>query len=420
MEARMNALSRSDFAAMAARRKPGFTLEAPFYTSDAALALDLEIIFGRYWVFVATEPELAEPGDYVTVLIGRTSVILVRDDDMQIRAFHNVCRHRGSRIVLDERGFVGNLVCPYHQWTYDLTGKLIHAENMVSCIEKGNFGLKPVHVKNLAGLLFVCLAHEPPTDFDEVAARLEPYLAPHHLGTCKVAKVIDMVEDGNWKLTMENNRECYHCGGHPELLCSLFHFFGYSANDVTPQQQAYYERFQANTAEFIKIWDAEGMPWQAVEELNGRPTGFRTERLALDGAGESFTTDAKVASKKLVNGFTSPRMGALHLHLQPNSWHHFLSDHAVTFSALPLAPDKTLLRTTWLVNKDAVEGVDYDVENLTHVWRKTNEQDGAFVGYAQSGVGGAGYEPGPYAPAEYMVDRFCTWYVERLAEHIER
>ena len=410
----MTAIAHSGLDALVARRKPGHSLEAAFYTSPEALDLDLRLIFGRHWIFAASEPELPEPGDYVTVEIGRTSVLLVRDDDMQVRAFHNVCRHRGSIIVREKKGFVGNLVCPYHQWTYDLSGRLIHAENMAACIDKGEHGLKPVHVRNMEGLLFICLADEPPTDFDEFAAQVGPYLAPHRLAECKVAAQIDLVEHGNWKLTMENNRECYHCGSHPELLCSLFHFFGYSESDVVPTLREDYDRFQRAQADFERIWEREGLPWRALENLHGRPTGFRTERLALDGPGESYTLDARQASRRLVGGFTQPRVGALHLHTQPNSWHHFLGDHAITFCTLPLAPDRTLVRTTWLVAKDAVEGVDYDLDRLTAVWNATNEQDAHFVTLAQAGAESAGHEPGPYAPAEYMVDAFCTWYIERL------
>jgi Rieske 2Fe-2S family protein len=411
-------LSRADIAALVARRRQGRSLEAPFYTSREILDLDLDLIFSRHWIFVASEPEIREPGDYVTVNVGPNSVILVRDDDMQVRAFHNVCRHRGSRLLPAGHGVTGNLVCPYHQWTYDLSGRLIHAENMASCIEKGTHGLKPVHVRNLAGLLFICLAEDAPADFDDVAAQVEPYVAPHGLRDCKVATQIDLVENGNWKLTIENNRECYHCGNHPELLCSLFHFFGYTANDVTPAQQAYYERYLKTHAEFTEIWDEAGLPWKPIELLRGRPSAFRTERLALDGPGESYTMDARAASRKLLNGFTNPRLGTLHVHTQPNSWHHFLGDHVVTFATLPLAPDRTLVRTTWLVHKDAVEGEDYDLDNLTQVWKTTNEQDASFVSWAQEGAGSMAYEPGPYAPAEYMVDDFCTWYIERLSAHL--
>ena len=107
------------------------------------------------------------------------------------------------------------------------------------------------------------------------------------------------------------------------------------------------------------------------------------------------------------------------MHHQPNAWFHFLTDHAVTFSVLPLAPDRTLVRTTWLVHEDAVEGEDYDVEALTAVWRQTNLQDGTFVARAQAGVSSPAYEPGPYTASEYQVDAFCTWYVGRLRAAVD-
>jgi Rieske 2Fe-2S family protein len=110
--------SVAEIAALAARRPEGYSLEAPFYTSQEVYDLDMDAIFGRHWLFVATEAELAEPGDYVTVQIGTSSIIIVRDDDESVRALHNVCRHRGARILEERCGAVGNLVCPYHQWTY--------------------------------------------------------------------------------------------------------------------------------------------------------------------------------------------------------------------------------------------------------------------------------------------------------------
>ncbi len=92
-----------------------------------------------------------------------------------------------------------------------------------------------------------------------------------------------------------------------------------------------------------------------------------------------------------------------------------MSDHIVTFCVLPLSPDRTLLRTKWLVHKDAIEGVDYDVANLTAVWEATNRQDGDLVGLAQSGIVSPAYEPGPYSPhTEMLVEKFVRWYVERM------
>ena len=94
-----------------------------------------------------------------------------------------------------------------------------------------------------------------------------------------------------------------------------------------------------------------------------------------------------------------------------------MSDHIVTFSSLPVAPGKTLVRTTWLVHKDAIEGQDYDVENLTLVWRETNLQDAKLVGLAQAGAATRGYTPGPYSrQTEGQVESFVAWYIQRLAD----
>jgi glycine betaine catabolism A len=92
-----------------------------------------------------------------------------------------------------------------------------------------------------------------------------------------------------------------------------------------------------------------------------------------------------------------------------------MSDHIVSFSVLPVAPDRTLLRTRWLVHKDAEEGVDYHVDRLTSVWTATNSQDGALVERAHQGIASEAYEPGPYSRyTEGLVDKFCDWYLERL------
>jgi len=411
-------IARPDAAELVARRTPGWALEAPFYVSAECFDLDVAAIFSRHWIFVATEPEIPEPGDYVTVDVGRSSVIVLRDDDEQVRALRNVCRHRGSRILHDRSGSVGNLVCGYHQWTYATDGSLMHAGQQPADFDKTCFGLKQVHVRSVEGLVFICLAADPPSDFDDVAARVAPYLAPHRVRRTKVAAREDLVEHGNWKLVMENNRECYHCeGGHPELTCTFFPTYGYAVDQIPKRLLPAHARYLEAEAELERTCDARGIPYAPIEELRGRPTAFRVQREALDGAGESYTRDGRAASRRLLGDLDTPRMGRLSVHYQPNSWFHFLGDHVVTFSVLPLAPDRTLVRTTWLVQEDAVEGVDYDVKTLTDVWHHTNEQDGTFVTRAHAGVNDPAYVPGPYAPTEEHVDQFVAWYIERLKEH---
>jgi Rieske 2Fe-2S family protein len=289
--------------------------------------------------------------------------------------------------------------------------------------DKSCHGLKPVHLRSVAGLLFICLAEDPPADIDAMAAALEPYLAPHDLRDCKIVREIDLIEEGNWKLTMENNRECYHCAGsHPELTVSLFEYgFGFAPNPADPIRTKGAERYAALVRDSHRVWEAAGLPSREIEHLDDRPTGYRTERLPLEGAGESQTIDTAAASKRLLGRFTDARLGGLSVWTQPNSWHHFMSDHIVTFSAIPLSPERTLLRTKWLVHKDAVEGVDYDPAKVSAVWEATNRQDGALVGYAQAGVRSTGYQPGPYSPyTEGLVEKFTAWYIGRMAAHLER
>ena len=407
----------ADLADLIAARVPGRPLPSRFYTDPAIHDLDVAVVFGQHWIFAATEPEIPEAGDFLTVEVGTASVIVVRDDDEQVRAWHNVCRHRGARILNDAAGSVGNIVCGYHKWTYGTDGSLRAAGQQPADFDRSCFGLKPVHVRSVGGLIYLCLAEQPPTDFDDVAALIEPYLAPHDLRHTKVAAQIDLVEDGNWKLVMENNRECYHCDGHPELSCSLFPTYGYDEADVPRLLRPAFDRYLAADADLRTTCDALGLRYEKVEELDTRVSAFRVQREPLDGAGESFTPDGRTVSRRLLGELTTPRLGRLSMHHQPNAWFHVLSDHAVTFSALPLAADRTLVRTTWLVRADAVEGVDYDVEELTRTWRETNHQDGTFVARAQLGVASPAYEPGPYTLSEWQVDAFVNWYLDRLREH---
>lgn len=408
-----------NLAEMLARRQQGYSLEAPFYTSREVFDADMEHIFGKHWIYVGVEPDVPEPGDYMTVQVGEKPILIVRDDDGEIRAFHNVCRHRGSRLCADERGAVGNLVCPYHQWTYNLQGQLLFAEHMGADFDPSKHRLGPVHLKNVAGLLFICLADEPPADFDELAATMTPYIAPHQVANTKIAKQIDIIEQGNWKLTMENNRECYHCtGNHPELTISLYAYsYGFAP---TPETDEGVRRYDAMVAERHAKWEAMGLPSAEVDRLDSMISGFRTQRMPLDKSGESQTLNTRRACNRLLANFDDAAIGGLSFWTQPNSWHHFMGDHIVTFMVMPLDQDRTLVRTKWLVHKDAVEGVDYQIDNMTAVWDATNAQDRRLVEESHLGVKSPAYRPGPYSPyTETLVEKFSNWYINRLSAYIK-
>lgn len=400
------------------RRRVGYSLEAPFYTDRGVFDADMEGIFGEHWLFAASIAEIPESGDYVTVDFGPYSLIVLRDDNDGVNVLHNVCRHRGARVLTEPSGTTGNLVCGYHSWTYAPDGTLLHAASAPGeKFDKDCFALKRAHNRVVAGLIFVCLAAEPPEDFDAIIPTIEPYLAPHELAKTKVAYQQDIIEEGNWKLVMENNRECYHCDGHPELACAMFPTWGLSDGLIPPHLEEVWDRNLTAEQELQDRCERYELPYKVHEELNTRIAGYRISRESLDGHGESFSESGRRLSKKLLGDLPDFRLGRCSLHLQPNSWFHMTSDHVLTFAAYPINERQTLVRTTWLVADDAVEGVDYDLEALTHTWKQTNVQDAAFVALCQLGASNPAYEQGPYMKSEYQVEMFIDWYTQRMQEH---
>ena len=406
-------------SSLLASRRPGHTLPAGLYTEQDVFDADLKVFFGKHWILVGLACEIPEPGDALTLDIGRASVILLRDDDMSVRAFHNVCRHRGARILDAGQTIVSRLVCPYHQWTYETNGQLIHAPHMGGDFDKSCRSLKPVAMRSVGGLIYVCLSDDPPQDIAFLQEVMEERLAPYGVNDAKVAHQVDVVEKGNWKLTLENNRECYHCSSnHPELCVSFIDLdFGFDPASMSPEDRERAERHLVEQAEREQRWEAEGFKSATVERVRDCETNFRTQRLAIGGKGESQTPDASAACAKLMGTMTRKDLGDLHL-WGHNCWSHFMGDHAVISMVIPLAPDRTLVRTKWLVHKDAVEGVDYDLHKLTSVWTATTEQDSALVTRSQAGVTDPSYEPGPYSRfCEGPLDDFSTWYVQRMKAH---
>jgi Rieske 2Fe-2S family protein len=125
--------------------------------------------------------------------------------------------------------------------------------------------------------------------------------------------------------------------------------------------------------------------------------------------------DGRPACAKLLGELADADLGSVRMFRAPNNWHHFLADHVVHFRVLPIAADRTAVRTTWLVHEDAVEGVDYDVKRLSEVWLATNDQDRRLVENNQIGIASMAYEPGPYVPSEFMLDQFSSWYAGKMS-----
>jgi glycine betaine catabolism A len=402
-DAAMN--SQSEMLSALASRRHGHTLPRKFYTDPAFYQADLDNLYYREWLFVGHDCELAEPGSYFTLQVGDYPIIVVRGRDGAIRAFNNSCRHRGSRICSAERGSAVRLVCPYHNWSYDLDGRLLFARDMGKGFDPKPLGLKPVHCASIGGYLWLCLAPEPP-DIEEFRAKVAPYLAPHRLSEAKIAHQSTIVENGNWKLVWENNRECYHCApNHPEL-CRTFP----EAPTVTGVEGAMSDPF---IADHWARCEALGLPSRFELSADGQ---YRTTRVPLMREAVSYTMSGKAAVRRpLSEGVLEPNIGALLLFHYPTTWNHILGDHAVTFRVLPLGPTQTEVTTKWLVHKDAVEGVDYQIDELTMVWNATNDQDRRIVEENQRGVSSPAFEPGPYnALHEGGVMQFVEWYAAAM------
>ncbi|WP_223447918.1 aromatic ring-hydroxylating oxygenase subunit alpha [Pseudomonas sp. BF-R-19] len=406
-------------SSLVASRIKGQSLPGGLYTRSDVFQADLEVFFNNHWIYIGVECDVPEPGDASVIDIGNTSLILLRDEDESIRVVRNVCRHRGSRLLEPGNHIISKLVCPYHQWTYELTGELVYAPHMGVDFDKSCRALKPVSFRSIGGLIYVCLSENPPEDIDNLERVMTERLHPYDIKHTKIAYQTDVIEEGNWKLTIENNRECYHCSAnHPELCVSFFEVdFGYDPAVLSDDDRETAIQHGIRYAEQTKAWEAEGYPSIAVEQLSGNATNFRTQRLIISGAGESQTPDATAASAKLMGTLTRKDLGDTHL-WGHNSWNHFMCDHAVTSMLIPLSPDKTLVRTKWLVHKDAVEGVDYDLEKLTSVWIATTDQDAKLVARSHDGIKDPAYEPGVYSGfTERQLDNFSTWYVERMKAH---
>jgi len=401
--------ARKEMLRQLASRKDGYSLPQPFYTDPDFYRLDLEHLFYREWLFAGHDCELPKPGSYFTLQVGAYPVFVVRDGAGTIRAFHNTCRHRGSRICAAERGTASKLICPYHQWTYELDGRLQFARDMGEDFDASTFSLKPVHCESVAGYIFICVAQVAP-DFAPVRAHLTPYLAPHRLAEARVAVEMSIVEKGNWKLVWENNRECYHCGAnHPEL-CRTYPrapaVTGVTGGLDDPQ-----------IAEHWRRCEAAGLPSTLRMSASGQ---YRTARMPLLRDAVSYTLTGKPAVRHpLSDSVLTPQIGVLLLFHYPSSWNHALGDHAVSFRVLPLGPQETRVTTKWLVHKDAIEGIDYLVDDLTKVWIATNDQDRRVVEQNQLGINSPAYEPGPYAPEhEGGVMQFVEWYCSSIGPRL--
>jgi Rieske 2Fe-2S family protein len=406
---------QGQLAELVASRRSGYSLPRDFYSSELVYRAELDRIWRRGWLFAGHTCEIPSAGDYFTLSMDADSLIVIRDDDGEIHALWNVCRHRGTQICSDPQGRVGRLVCPYHQWTYARDGSLVSCRGMQDELDRTQLGLLRAPVREVSGFIYVSLCDNPP-EFDAAAAAIAPLVKPQGLDRAKVAKIVDYDVAANWKIVWENNRECYHCNvNHPQYIKANFDH--YNSDDTS-------ERIQSRIAQAVarseEKWAAAGL---AVSHRQSgiaqfpdaeRNCWYAANRTPLVEEYVSETMDGRQAAP-LMGDYSDADVGTLRVRTLPNMWFHASCDHAVTTRLLPTALQRTAVRVIWLVHQDAVEGRDYRLEDIMPFWQLTSEQDWALCEAAQKGVNSSHYVPGPFSTfKEYNVDAFVRWCLYQL------
>lgn len=388
----------------------GGPLPREFYVSPEVFQADMDRIWHRYWLYVGHGCMIPKPGDWLTWTIGHDSVVVVRGEDMQIRAFHNTCRHRGARICNTDSGNSRNLTCPYHAWTYALDGRLKVKTEKDFGIPESQLGLHPVKLRDAAGVLFVALGDDP-VDFDAAYQDIASRMKFQGMDRAKVAKKVTYDVNANWKLVFENNRECYHCPpAHPEYIKGTFDVLRAIPSEearVIQQTELANERFKALGIDIGDPWSSmTGAYWRA--HRTPLMEGWKTQ--SLDGT--------PVAP--LMGHFRDKNQwsdGTLRCTVFPNFWQHASDDHAVATRIAAVGPDQCKIDVFWLVDKDAVEGRDYDLAKLMPFWQRTSEQDWFICTANQQGVSSSKYKPGPYHKGvEGNVQHFVDWYLGEMTD----
>jgi len=398
------------------RKLPGHGLPRGFYHDELVYRAEMDFIWRAGWLFAGHSCQIPEAGNYFLYEVDGDSLIVVRGGDGQVRAFFNVCRHRGSIICEAPQGTVKRFICPYHQWTYDLDGHLLLWRGMQEGLDKSELGLHAAHAREVEGLIFVSLAQEPP-DFGPVQETFAAAARPQGFARAKVAKIMDFEVASNWKLVWENNRECYHCNvNHPQYTKANFDH--YNADDTIERVAA---QIAAVTARSEARWAEQGL---AITRLETGMTEFPdpdnniwwgANRTALVDGFVTESLDGKQVAPLMGEYTEAADVGTLRLRMLPNYWNHASCDHSVAVRLTPNGRVSTKIQMIWLVDGKAQEGKDYDLEKLLPFWLFTAEQDWGICVNQQRGVNSSAYTPGPLSTfKEYNLDRFLRWYLKQM------
>lgn len=354
---------------------PGsLTLPQKYYTSDEMLALEKERIFKHYWACAGHQSRIPHPGDYFLLNLFGESLIIVRDRQDQIRAFYNVCRHRGTRICEQGQGrFSASIQCSYHAWTYGLDGKLIGAPFMkeVPDFHWEDYPLQAAPVALWQGFIFVNLALAEPSPFEALYAALIGRLPGSSMSSLRSQRRISYDVNANWKYVFQNFNECYHCPTIHPLLNKYTDYTG-GENDLTEGP------FLGG---FMNITGGESMT------VSGRMCALPLGDLGEDGG----------------RGYYYSVLPNLLLNIHP--------DYVMFHLVFPEAPGRSTVVSEWLFHAEAAAQPDFRPEEAVGFWHETNLQDWHVCELSQLGVQSQAYRPGWYSPRESLLAAFDRHYL---------
>jgi len=388
------------------KQAAGYSLDQAFYQDPDIYARDVERIYLNSWLYAGHQSELPEVGDYLLFDFAGESVIITRSDSNQFHALINVCRHRGSRVCIEAKGHAKRLMCSYHAWTYGLDGALLAAREMPESFDKSGFGLKTIHLEELAGMLFINFADQP-ASFDPVRDNLSDCLESYRLDQARVAHRQSYPIAANWKLAVENYCECYHCApAHRE----------YSRGHSLAMPEA---RYSEAMEQVMARARACGLSDKAVNrsylDAEGFGNDYSYERYPMWHGHVTGSKDGKPVAP-LMGSIKDYDGGTTDFQVGPVTYALAYCDHIVIYRFTPLSIDQTDCDITWLVNGTAEEGRDYDREKLTWLWDVTTVADQHIIERNQEGVNSRFYQPGPFSEMEDFTQRFVDWYLQALIQ----
>ena len=379
-------------------------LDRAFYTDADIYERDISEIYLKSWLYAGHSSEIPKIGDYFLFEFSGESVIIIRNSENKINALLNVCRHRGSKICLENTGCAKKLVCRYHAWVYELNGDLRAAAHMGDDFDKSGISLKNIHTEILDGMIYINFADQP-SPFKPVRDAMSECLRPYRLDKAKVAHRENYPIKANWKLSLENYTECYHCSpSHPEYSRghSLAKPDARSA-DLMTEVMGKAAACGLSEVSVNRIYlDAEGFgadyAYERYPMWRGHITGSKEGQPVAPLMGE-------------IKGYDG---GTTDFQIGPVTFALAYCDYVVIYRFTPVSLHESECDITWLVNGDAEEGKDYNKDELIWLWDVTTDADKRIIENNAKGVNSRYYVPGPLSQMEDYTWTFMSWYLQAI------